>query len=108
MLNDLKMLLGVAADDTALDAKLTIILSMATARLKHLLGNIDPPESMRYIITEVAVKRFNKIGSEGLSSHSHEGESLSFSDDDFKEFANDIQAFLDAQEENTRGRLRFL
>lgn len=108
MLNDLKMLLGIAADDTEIDAKLTLILSMATARLKHLLGNIDPPESLQYIITEVAVKRFNKIGSEGLSSHSHEGESLSFSDDDFKEFSGDIQAFLDAQEGNTRGRLRFL
>lgn len=108
MLNDLKMLLGIADDDTELDAKLMLILSLVTARLKNLLGNIDPPESMRYIITEVAVKRFNKIGSEGLSSHSHEGESLSFTDDDFKEFSEDIQAFLDAQEEITRGRLRFL
>lgn len=108
MLNDLKMLLGIADDDTELDAKLTLILSLVTARLKNLLGNIDPPESMRYIITEVAVKRFNKIGSEGLSSHSHEGESLSFTDDDFKEFSEDIQAFLDAQKESARGRLRFL
>lgn len=108
MLNDLKMLLGIADDDTELDAKLMLILSLVTARLKNLLGNIDPPESMRYIITEVAVKRFNKIGSEGLSSHSHEGESLSFTDDDFKEFSEDIQAFLDAQKEGTRGRLRFL
>jgi hypothetical protein len=108
MLNDLKTLLGFAESDTDQDEKLNLLLSMATARLKMLLGGIDPPESMRHIIVEAAVIRFNRIGSEGLSSHSVEGESLSFIDGEFDGFTGEIQAFLDTQEESSRGRLRFL
>lgn len=108
MLDKLKMLLGIDSSDTDLDDKLSLIVSMTTARLKRLLGGIEPPESMEDIIIEVSIVRFNRIGSEGLSSHSVEGESLSFSDDDFAAYTEDIQAFLDSQKESTRGKVRFL
>ena len=52
--------------------------------------------------------RFNRIGSEGFSSHSVEGESLSFSDDDFAGYREDIQTYLDSQKEAKKGRVRFL
>lgn len=108
MLNDLKMLLGLAESDTDQDARLNLLLSMAATRLKMLLGGIEPPESMQHIIVEAAVIRFNRIGSEGLSSHSVDGESLSFTEGDFDGFSGEIQAFLDTQAESSRGRLRFL
>lgn len=108
MLDNLKMMLGIATDDSDLDPKLKLILSNTTARLKLLLGGIDPPEEMDHIILDVAIMRFNRIGSEGLSSHSVEGESLSFTDNDFDGFASEIQAWLDSQKESTRGKVRFL
>lgn len=108
MLNDLKVMLGIAADDTSLDTKLKLIISMVTARLTTLLGGIEPPESLEHIILEVAIIRFNRIGSEGMASHSIEGESLSFGSNDFAEYMDEINAFLDTQKESTRGRLRFL
>ena len=108
MLSELKLMLGISSDDTSLDEKLKLIIATATARLKMLLGGIEPPESMEYIIREVAIVRYNKIGSEGIASHTVEGESLSFSDNDFSEYADEIQAFLDTQKESTRGKLRFL
>jgi hypothetical protein len=108
MLNDLKLMLGIPADDTDLDAKLKLIISTATARLRLLLGGVEPPASMDHIIREVSIIRFNKIGSEGLGSHTVEGESLSFNADDFAAFADEIQAYLDTQRESTRGRVRFL
>lgn len=108
MLEDLKIFLGIPENDTALDPKLNLILSDARKRLKALLGGQDPPESLDYIITGVSVIRFNRIGSEGLSSHSVEGESLSFSDDDFAGYREDIQTYLDSQKEAKKGRVRFL
>lgn len=108
MLDTIKSLLGFAADDTENDANLNKLISFAVARLKLRLGGIEPPEEMDFIIAEVVVKRFNRIGSEGLSSHSVEGESLTFCDDDFKEFESEIQAFLDSQKETTRGKVRFI
>ena len=108
MLNNLKLMLGIETTDTSIDAKLQLLISTATARLTLLLGGIKPPESMDHIIREVSIIRFNKIGSEGMTSHTVEGESLAFSDNDFAAFADEIQAFLDTQKESARGKVRFL
>lgn len=106
MLEELKLMLDIS--DNGLDAKLTLIIETATARLKTLLGGITPPDSLSYIIREVSIVRFNRIGSEGLRSHTVEGESLTFNDSDFAPFADDIQTFLESQQEGAKGRLRFL
>lgn len=108
MLNDLKLLLDIATDDASMDDKLRLLISTATARLTLLLGGLEPPESMEHIIREVAVIRFNRIGSEGMASHTVEGESFTFADDDFAGYADEIQAYLDTQKSGTRGRIRFL
>ncbi len=107
MLETLKLLLGLENDESK-DDLLTKIISLVTARLTLLLGGIEPPEEMEHIIIEVSIARFNKIGSEGLSSHSVEGESMNFSNNDFEGFSDEIQAFLDSQKNNSRGKVRFL
>jgi hypothetical protein len=108
MLSSLKLMLGIAADDLSMDEKLKLLISTATARLSLLLGGLEPPDTMDHIIREVAIIRFNKIGSEGLASHTVEGESLQFSDDDFSGFSDEIRAYLETQKESARGKVRFL
>lgn len=110
MLNKLKLMLEIPQSDvdSIRDEKLKLILANATSRLRLRLGGIEPPAEMDYIILDVATMRFNRIGSEGLSAHSVEGESLSFKDSDFDGFAGEIQAFLDMQNGSTRGKMRFL
>ena len=64
---------------------------------------------MDYIITEVSVIRFNHIGSEGMSSQSVDGETMTFSDSDFDGYRDEIQAFLDKESSLARkGGFRFL
>lgn len=106
MLENLKLMLGIT--DTSMDAKLKLIISGASDRLRLLLGGLEPPASMDYIIREVSIIRFNKIGSEGMTSHTVEGESLQFAESDFAGFADEIQAYLDTQKESVRGKVRFL
>lgn len=110
MLSDLILLLGLdeAELEPAMEAKLNLIISGATARLKLLLGGAEPPEEMNHIILDVSAARFNRIGSEGLTGHTVEGESLSFSENDFEQFSDEIQAWLEQQKENSRGKLRFI
>ena len=57
MLKDLKLLLGMDPEDASQDDKLLWILQSARARLKVLLGGLDPPAEMEHIITEAAVIR---------------------------------------------------
>lgn len=106
ILDDLKKLLGI--EDDSLDPKLELILKSVQGRLKLLLGGIEVPPEMNHIVLEVAVIRFNRLGSEGMSAHSVEGESMSYNDNDFDGFMDEIQAFLDSQKESKRGRVRFI
>jgi hypothetical protein len=107
MLENLKILLGFTDDDSR-DDILSLIINLTTARLKLLIGGIEPPEELEHIIIDVAAARFNKIGSEGLSAHSLEGESQTFTNNEFDGFMSEIQAFLDSQKESSRGKVRFL
>lgn len=106
LLMGLKRLLGLTEDSQ--DAKLTAILETVYARLCVRLGMAAVPEELLYIVTEAAVIRFNRIGSEGMASHNVEGESVAFSGDEFAPFADDIQAWQLAQAEPKKGRVRFL
>ena len=110
MLSNLIILLGLNESelDDAMKSKLNLIISGVTARLKLLLGGAEPPEEMNHIILDVSAARFNRIGSEGLTGHTVEGESLSFTDNDFLQFSDEIQAWLEQQTESKRGKLVFL
>lgn len=105
--SDVKMLLGMEGDTQ--DGMLDTIIQSVQSRLRVLLGGVDTiPEQLTYIVAEVAVIRYNRIGSEGMSSHTVEGESISYADNDFSGFMSDIEAWQEEQEKAKRGRVRFL
>ena len=108
MLDELKMLLDIDEGDISQDKKLQSMLKSSENRLKVLLGGLDPPEEMNYIIVEVTVIRYNRIGSEGFTSHSVGGESITVSEDDFAAYRDDIQTYLNNQKEAKKGKVRFL
>lgn len=104
VIDDVKALLGIEDDDY----KLKVIITLTENRLKALLGQKEVPSELEYIVTEVSIARFNRIGSEGLSGHTVEGEALTFKDNDFDQYADDIQTWRDAQSDQDIGRIRFL
>ena len=105
---DIKELLGISKEDTPQDNKLMLLLNATKNRLKVRLGGAEPPEALNYIIVDVVIKRFNRIGSEGLASHTVEGESQAFAEDDFAEYKEDIRAYLDKQQNVRKGRMMFI
>ena len=82
MLKKLKQMLGLLKEDESMDDKLSWILDSTQARLKVLLGGMEPGDDLEYIIIEVSIARYNRIGSEGLSTHTVEGESQNFQESD--------------------------
>lgn len=107
-LENLKSLIGIATDDTTIDNRLEWILEASEQRLKNLLGGLDVPTELEYIVLEVSVIRFNRIGSEGISSHTVEGESMTFSDTDFSGYMDEIEAYLEELDSGKKGKVRFL
>jgi hypothetical protein len=84
---------------------------MTRQRLQLRLGLPAVPTELEYIVVEVSIVRYNRIGSERLSNHNVEGESMSWSEeDDFKPYTAEINGWLAQQEEPPQytGRLKFL
>lgn len=89
-LENVKTMLSITDDKQ--DALLTQIIENTEKRLlfKLPIGFNDVPSDLSFIVEEVAVKRFNRIGAEGMQSESVEGRSATFRDDDFDEYLDDI------------------
>lgn len=107
MLEDLKVILGI--EGNSLDTRLNWIIATTEQRLLNRLNGVDEvPQELKYIVTEVSAARFNRIGSEGLQSHSVSGESQNFLEDDFAGYTEDIDAWNDKQDGVKKGRVVFL
>lgn len=103
VLDDVKVL---TSDDN--DAKFEVIQRLTEQRLQSILGLIDNvPQELDYIVTDVVLKRFNRISNEGISSYSQEGESMTFNDSDFDEYANEIARYKSRLNASS-GIVRFL
>ena len=109
VLDALKKMLDIdETRDRQMIEKLMWIVETTEQRLKILLGSDSVPEELEYIVTEVSIVRFNRISSEGASSHTVEGESVSYLDDDFAGYRKDIEAWLANQEKGTQGKVVFI
>lgn len=110
VLNDVKILLGIEEGESDLDSKLSLIIKNAGSKVLSYLpaGTESVPAELEYIVCEMAVSRFNRIGNEGMSSYSQEGESMTYSADDIAPYLADLQEWNKKQQSNRRGVVRFL
>lgn len=98
IIEQVKTLLGIS--DDLQDNLLSVIQMLTESHFKAYSKQDNIPENLNYIVVEVMVKRFNRIGSEGMSSQTVEGLNMAFELDDFEEydkvihrqFASDFQA----------------
>lgn len=84
-------------EDESQDPKLKIIIRNAVIQLSNrLLDHPEPiPEKLQFIILELAIKRYNRIASEGMKSDSEEGHTITFYDEDkdFEPFSYYIDSY---------------
>ena len=95
-LKKLKIALGISENNDAQDDLLSLYLQDAENELKLLLSidSEDPvPTGFTGIIRGAAVKKFNRFKTEGMKSYSQEGESISFTANDFNEWSQEIKQY---------------
>ena len=108
LLTNLKLLLDLTDLDTELDTKLNLIIEQSKKKVLAYLPNVTSvPDDLSYIVLELSVVRFNRIGNEGMTNYSQDGESIAYGAD-MSNYESDIQAWLLKQADNERGVVRFL
>lgn len=92
-LENVKLLLSI--NDNVQDELLKRIIDNTEKRLISLLPvDIEEvPDRLEYIVEEVAVKRFNRVGAEGMTTESVDGRSNTFQANDFDEYMDVIDQY---------------
>ena len=109
MLSNLKTMLEIPAENTDRDQKLQLIIDSVESRLKVLLSESVVPTELEYIVFEVSIVRFNRIGSEGMSINNVDGETQHFNTNDFLPYSAEIQAYLKGKQSTAqKGGFKFV
>lgn len=105
MLTRIKKVLDI--EDDLQDDVLNIFIENVTSHLKALLKK-EVPEQLNFIIEEIVIRRYNRIGSEGMKSESVEGHRIDFYDlnDEFTPYLGLINDYKDDDDTKPkRGRV---
>jgi hypothetical protein len=105
--DNVKIIVGI--QDDLQDSQIDRLITNVEARLKVWImqnaGLPGIPEELMFIVEELVVNRYNKIGSEGMKSESIEGRSVTFTEDDFKPYHSILDTYIPKSE--TSGKVMF-
>lgn len=96
MLEDIKLLLGPAAEGK--DEIIQLLINLATDDAKTKTGCEDIL-SLSSVITEMVIYKFNRLGTEGLESENYSGVSYNYTSD----YPDSILAALSAIKKSQKG-----
>ena len=87
MINKVKTLLGVEDNDKLLNE----IIEITEYKILNYINKKTLPTELEFILIELVISRFNRIGSEGIASESVDGKSVSYEDDfnNYKHYLDD-------------------
>ena len=108
VIDKIKTLLGLKDNDQ--DNLLNVIIENTEQALCFKLSADEVPKELNYVLVEVAIKRFNRLKNEGMTSYSQEGESITFNSSAFNDFNSDIQQWRADNNKNERslGKVHFI
>lgn len=111
ILKEVKLLKGVS--DNAQDDLLNLTIKESIERILAFINRYSEtsiteiPNNAAYIVRDVAVKRFNKLNSEGAKADSEEGREFTWEDSYLSEDDKQVLISL-ASKRKTRGIARFI
>ena len=96
LLNRMKVLLGIADNKllTDNDELLNEILDITKSKILNYINEAELPFELEFVLIELAIQRYNKIGSEGVASESIDGRTTSYEDDfeSYKQYLDDYMS----------------
>ena len=87
LLNRIKTLLQIQDNDELIYE----IVEITKEKILNYINEKELPVELEFVLVEMAISRFNKIGSEGFASESTDGKSISYEDDfeNYKTYLDD-------------------
>ena len=77
LLNRIKTLLNIEGNENLIYE----IVNITESKILNYINASEMPKELEFVLIELAIQRFNRIGSEGIASESIDGKSVSYDDD---------------------------
>ena len=77
LLNRIKTLLNVEGNEELI----TEIVNITESKILNYINASEMPKELEFVLIELSVQRFIRIGSEGIASENIDGKSISYDDD---------------------------
>ena len=77
LLNRIKTLLNTEGNENLIYE----IVNITESKILNYINASEMPKELEFVLIELAIQRFNRIGSEGIASESIDGKSVSYDDD---------------------------
>ena len=87
LLNRIKTLLGVTDNDELIYE----ITELTKSKILNYINETELPNELEFVLVELTIQRYNRIGSEGIASESVDGKSVSYEDvfENYKPYLDD-------------------
>ena len=87
LLNRIKILLGIPDNDELIYE----IIELTKSKILNYINEVELPLELEFVLVELTIQRYNRIGSEGIVSESVDGKSVSYEDvfENYKPYLDD-------------------
>lgn len=105
-LDNIKILLGL--EDDSQDIILAILLTNAVSTINVYLGVNELPQELSFVAEQLAVIKFNKLGSEGIQTEKIDVLSTTYQADELASFKTILDSYKANNNLATTKRVKFL
>ena len=92
LLNRVKVLLGITNNDN--EELLREIIEITEAKILNYINSSELPEQLEFVLVELSIKRFNRIGSEGFTSETVDGKTMSYEESEFEGYEKYLDDYI--------------
>ena len=87
LLNRIKTLLRIPDNDELINE----ITELTKSKILNYINEVELPLELEFVLVELTIQRYNRIGSEGIASESVDGKSVSYEDmfENYKPYLDD-------------------
>ena len=87
LLNRIKTLLSIPDNDELIYE----ITELTKSKILNYINEVELPLELEFVLVELTIQRYNRIGSEGIASESVDGKSVSYEDmfENYKPYLDD-------------------
>ena len=89
LLNRVKTLLGITDNDELIFE----IVEITKSKILNYINKEELPSELEFILIELSIARFNRIGSEGFASETIENKNITY-EDDFEKYKQYLDDYL--------------